>query len=175
MGRKHTPETKAKIQASVRRHLAEHPEIRLVLSERATGRTHSAETKNKIKKSLCTYWENHPEKKVSLSKLLVKYHSENPDVMCGAKNPAWKGGSPRNSYPYKFDFDLREKIRDRDNRICMVCKLPEQYFDRFLSVHHIDYDKENCEDSNLISLCVSCHSATNSNRKYWVERLSALL
>jgi len=37
-----------------------------------------------------------------------------------------------------------------------------------LSVHHIDYDKMNSNEKNLISLCVSCHGKTNINRKHWI-------
>jgi hypothetical protein len=47
--------------------------------------------------------------------------------------------------------------------MCCVCNKPTQK----LSVHHIDYDKMNSDEKNLISLCVSCHSKTNINRKHW--------
>lgn len=36
-----------------------------------------------------------------------------------------------------------------------------------LTVHHIDYDKYNCNEQNLITLCRSCHPKTNFNRDYW--------
>ena len=35
------------------------------------------------------------------------------------------------------------------------------------AVHHIDYDKENNEDWNLMTLCNCCHMKTNFNREYW--------
>lgn len=38
---------------------------------------------------------------------------------------------------------------------------------RVLSIHHIDYNKENCSESNLITLCNQCHARTNYNRDYW--------
>jgi len=34
-------------------------------------------------------------------------------------------------------------------------------------IHHIDYNKFNCESSNLITLCLKCHLSTNGNRDYW--------
>lgn len=38
-----------------------------------------------------------------------------------------------------------------------------------LSIHHIDYNKNNTNSNNLISLCNSCHSKTNYNKKYWIN------
>ncbi len=37
------------------------------------------------------------------------------------------------------------------------------------AVHHIDYDKKNCDPTNLITLCFSCHGKTNYNRKKWIK------
>ena len=42
------------------------------------------------------------------------------------------------------------------------------------SVHHIDYDKRNCELKNLITLCIGCHCMTNNNRKKWMEYFSVI-
>ena len=42
-------------------------------------------------------------------------------------------------------------------------------------VHHIDYNKNNCDPKNLITLCNNCHSKTNTNRKYWVGYFKDLL
>lgn len=36
-----------------------------------------------------------------------------------------------------------------------------------LAIHHIDYDKLNSDEKNLISLCFSCHNKTNVNREQW--------
>ena len=38
---------------------------------------------------------------------------------------------------------------------------------RKLDVHHIDYNKQNCKENNLISLCQNCHITTNGNRDFW--------
>ena len=37
-----------------------------------------------------------------------------------------------------------------------------------LTVHHIDYNKQNCKESNLITLCNSGNARVNFNRKYWI-------
>jgi len=44
-----------------------------------------------------------------------------------------------------------------------------------LSVHHIDYNKQNCDDFNLITLCKSCHSKTGFNREYWIEYFNDIM
>jgi hypothetical protein len=36
-----------------------------------------------------------------------------------------------------------------------------------------DYDKKNCDPKNLITLCNSCHSKTNFNRKKWIIYFSS--
>lgn len=83
----------------------------------------------------------------------------------------WKGGISREPYPFGFDSELKQSIRIRDNHKCVLCgkNTPR------LCVHHVDYAKDNLAPSNLVSLCPSCHSGTNSNRAYWQERLSLLV
>ena len=36
-------------------------------------------------------------------------------------------------------------------------------------IHHIDYDKNNLDPKNLITLCQSCHIKTNYNRTFWMR------
>ena len=84
-------------------------------------------------------------------------------------NPNWKGGISKEPYPFEFDNDLKEYIRARDNYKCQVCGCPELENRRKLNIHHIDYDKENLDPDNLISLCDNCHSISNGNRKKWTE------
>lgn len=72
-----------------------------------------------------------------------------------------------NEYGSKFTEELKEIIRNRDGRKCQLCNCDERDCIVKLHVHHIDYDKKNCNPSNLVSLCGSCHTATNTNREYW--------
>ena len=58
----------------------------------------------------------------------------------------------------------RAKIVKRDNYVCKICSKA-----KVNDVHHIDYDKKNCNPSNLITLCHQCHSKTNYERNYWVN------
>ena len=72
-------------------------------------------------------------------------------------------------YPTEFNEKLKSFIRNRDNNICQMCGRLEFDNNRKLDVHHIDYNKQNCKESNLISLCNYCHNKTNFDREYWIE------
>jgi hypothetical protein len=88
----------------------------------------------------------------------------------GTNNPNWKGGKSFENYSYKFRH-LREQIRKRDNYTCKLCnkkqKMEIKILNKKLSIHHIDYNKENNKFSNLITLCNQCNGKVNSNRLYW--------
>jgi len=74
-------------------------------------------------------------------------------------------------YGGEFNETLKEKIRNRDNRTCQICKKIEEENGRKLEVHHIDSDKKNNDINNLIALCLSCHSKTKGERDYWKNLL----
>jgi hypothetical protein len=87
----------------------------------------------------------------------------------GEKNPCWLGGISFEPYPLGWNKTFREQIRYRDGYKCQLCGKSEIECNRKLAVHHIDYDKDNLNPKNLISLCISCHMKTNTNREYWKE------
>lgn len=84
----------------------------------------------------------------------------------GEKSPHWRGGISYLPYCPKFNNELKEKIRERDNRTCQLCSTKEN--GKRLSVHHIHYDKENCAP-DLITLCNRCSSKVNFNRDYYEQ------
>jgi hypothetical protein len=106
-----------------------------------TGKHHTEENKQKMKK-------NSPDRS-------------------GENNNMWQGGIAYNPYSIEFSNKLREQIRKRDGFTCQKCHTHQKDLDRELSVHHIDYNKLNYKEENLISLCCSCHMKTNGNRDYW--------
>lgn len=87
------------------------------------------------------------------------------------KHPRWKGGKSFENYPRIFDKELKQLIRSRDNYKCQNCGFIEQQYikkyNRVLDIHHIDYNKENCQENNLITLCLGCNVKANTNRKNW--------
>lgn len=116
-------------------------------------------------------------KKLTCSKVCKnKLHSKR---MKGDGNSNWVGGKSFEPYSQEFNDDLKQKIKSRDNFVCRLCGLEDG--DNFcgngygLSIHHIDYDKTNNKQSNLISMCNSCHGKTNYNRDVWKNLLSDLL
>ena len=74
-------------------------------------------------------------------------------------------------YPLEWTETLKEKIRQRDNYTCQKCGMTEEehltIYKKILEIHHIDYDKENCNEENLITLCLACNTRANYNRNYW--------
>lgn len=83
----------------------------------------------------------------------------------GANNPNWKGGLSFLPYSHKFTKALKRKIKERDHHQCQNPNCPKTHI--LMSVHHIDYDKQNCEPYNLITLCMPCNQRANGNRGYW--------
>jgi len=80
-------------------------------------------------------------------------------------HPGWNGGSSKLPYPFEFNKQLKEFIKKRDLYKCVICHKQDEK----LAIHHIDYNKENIEENNLVSLCFSCHGKTNYKREYWYE------
>ncbi len=87
----------------------------------------------------------------------------------GEKNGNWQGGLTFEEYPIDFNDKLKEEIRKRDGCLCQLCNNLQEELKRKLDVHHVDYDKENCEMDNLIALCGSCNAKVNKNREYWTK------
>jgi hypothetical protein len=87
----------------------------------------------------------------------------------GELSPVYVHGQGNFPYPLKFNDLLKEQVRERDNHECQICHTHEKDLEESLSVHHIDYDKQNCKIGNLISLCNPCHIKTNHNRENWIK------
>ena len=77
------------------------------------------------------------------------------------------GGKSFEPYSLGWTNTLKKEIRQRDNYTCQLCGCRQE--DTTHLVHHIDYNKKNCNPDNLITLCRSCHTKTNTNRDYWLQ------
>ena len=80
----------------------------------------------------------------------------------GKNNPNFNNGISKYGHPHYFNKKLKQKIKERDNYICSACGKTQN-----LCVHHINYDKINCKEDNLITVCISCNSKANFDRDYW--------
>lgn len=111
--------------------------------------------------------------------MLLKNESEHKKlhkVPKGEMSPSWRGGLSFEFYPKTFNEKLKEKIRNKYNRICQLCGVKESklkgYFKR-LAIHHINYIKKDCREENFVPLCHSCNAITrNGDRDYWTKLLS---
>jgi len=130
------------------------------------GKKHSKETKIKMSLAMSGNKCGHSNKGRRLSK---EWKEKISKAHKGNKHWNWLGGKSFEPYGLEFNEDLKEVIRNRDRRKCQICEKTELKNKRKLPVHHIDYNKQNNNPNNLISLCNRCHIKTNYNRKYWIE------
>jgi uncharacterized Zn-finger protein len=77
-------------------------------------------------------------------------------------------GNPgeNSEYPLSF-YRIREKILKRDNYECQICNKEGT------DVHHIDYNKQNSNKKNLITLCGDHNTKANYNKPFWIEYLKS--
>ena len=92
---------------------------------------------------------------------------KHPDYVQGENNPNWQGGVSFLPYGTDWKETLKQAIRERDKYACQLCGKVKE--DKSFAIHHIDYDKKNCNPSNLVTLCNHCHIKTNFNRNYWIN------
>ena len=96
-------------------------------------------------------------------------HCAKIGLLIKEKNGKWQGGKSFELYSSLFNQQLKDRIRVRDNFICQLCGVPELECKRRLGIHHIDYDKTNCNERNLTSLCNKCNAKVNQDRNKWKE------
>ncbi len=125
------------------------------------GKHLSEEIKKKISKGKIGQrnhlgFKNTEEAKKRMSKTHIGQFSRE-------RNPNWQGGISFEPYTTDWNETLKRAIRERDNYICQLCSQYGNY------IHHIDYNKKNCNSENLITLCRKCHMKTNYNRTYWLN------
>jgi hypothetical protein len=149
-------ETKKKISESEKGKIITE-EVRKRMSLGQIGKKHSLATRIKMSQSQKGHHTSYETRqKIAQSKL-------------GAKSHFWKGGKNLEPYPMEWKRSLKRAIRERDHYMCQICNALQD--DKGFHVHHIDYDKMNCDPENLILLCPSCHSKTNviASRESWKQ------
>jgi len=121
------------------------PEVLAVISENSKKLVHTEEFKDNLSKRMLT--------------------PDNPWYVDG------RSSGENRAYPLGWKEQLREAIRERDGHKCVVCSLPEEQNKKKLPVHHVDYDRENLNPDNLVSLCSHCHGKTNTRKNHskWIS------
>ena len=90
-------------------------------------------------------------------------------ALLGKEHYGWKGGVSFELYSPEFNSALKQRIKERDCYTCQLCGVEKD-----LSVHHVDYDKLNNGEDNLITLCRSCNSRVNFDRGRYAWLLSSM-
>lgn len=120
--------------------------------------------------------KNHPNYKTGKYCSLIYCKVCNKVITLGSKTSLCKScshykGSIKDRKYLGFTKSLRNTIRKRDRYRCQLCNIKEPIkisnISIKLDIHHIDYNKNNYKENNLISLCHGCHTKTNYNRDYW--------
>lgn len=158
MGHKLSDETKAKISAAHAGKVLT-DEHKQHLSEAGIGRIVSEETRKKL--------SNRKHSTETRAKMSV--------LATGENSSQWQGGVSFEPYPPEFNEPLKRQIRERDNYTCQLCSKTKEEEDKKLAVHHIDYDKNNCNEKNLTTLCGSCNIKVNTNREEWTEYFQSIM
>ena len=137
--RKHTKEEKRKISVSNKGRIH---------SKEATEKNRIAHLKENLSKET--------REKMSTSSM-------------GVKNPNWLNGISGEIYPQKFNRSLKRAVRELYNNYDFFSGLHKNIINsnKELSVHHIDYNKDNCNLNNFVPLCKIHHNYTNKNRWFW--------
>lgn len=120
------------------------------------GKEHTIKSKKKIS-------ENRKNIKVS-EKTKRKLSESHKGLFIGENHPNWLGGI--SDFPYCPGWrQLSQELKEGDGNECKnpLCEGRSQR----MTSHHIDYDKQNCRPSNVITLCNSCNVRANSNREWW--------
>ena len=91
-------------------------------------------------------------------KFSEKTRQKMSDKRKGSLHPNWMGGKSFEPYGIIFNKELKDKIRERDGFRCQECfrHQDELYYKDGrkykLDIHHVDYNKTNNNENNLISL-----------------------
>jgi hypothetical protein len=130
------------------------------------------EVKNKIRNTVKAIWERGG---------YARKRPEHSKKMSGSGSPSWIDGRSYDKYPKCFSPELREKIKKRDHYECQGkdCSMTQEehymMYGRDIEVHHIDYNRKNCKEINLITLCRQCNLRANINRDYWQTYYTELI
>lgn len=89
------------------------------------------------------------------------WRDKNRPEFSGENHPNWQGGVSFEPYSPKFNKQFKTIIRERDNYTCQLCGEYGNF------VHHIDYNKENTNPNNALTLCNPDNSKVNFNRDQW--------
>jgi hypothetical protein len=170
-GRKRSIEFRNKVSLGMKKFLSDNPaylnnrlkQLEIIRNDKNIQVRRS----KKISKIMIRQWKENKEYR----ELMIKIGKQRT----GELSSNWRGGKSFEPYCPNFNEQIKAKIRTRDNFICQLCGIPELECYENLHIHHIDYNKKNSNENNLISLCRKCHVRTNFRREYWIKTFNQML
>jgi len=141
------------------------------------GRKHTIKSKQKMSSMQLNRYENIPKKRYfceDCGKKVSTKQTKRCQSCCfkDKLNPCYIDGrsQEKNYSVIKNWSNIRLKILKRDNYTCQYCGMIEEEhlkkYNRSIEVHHIDYNRYNCEETNLITLCKLHNINANKDRDY---------
>lgn len=130
------------------------------------GKKHSEATKEKMKNTHsqrdCKHSQDTKKKIGNANKGKIYSEERRKKYETYWESKRIPGSDLKNPYPKEFNQKLKNLIKEREGNKCLICKSANR-----LSIHHINYDKNDYCPDNLVTLCASCHAKTNSQRPFW--------
>ncbi len=181
LGIKHTEEARRKMSEKKRLWYG-NPENLAKAGQHLIGKKQSKEWILKKIEGMKRWWKESPKADERRKKLIEMIRSEKHrkkvskalkgrpkseehiKKLSGANGSNWQGGKTFEPYSEQFNKQNKKKIKERDK---YTCQNPQCRIRKNLTIHHIDYNKKNCNQNNLITLCYRCNSKANFNREYW--------
>jgi len=154
------PGVAEKISNTMKQLLADNPDMRLGENNGFYGKSHTAERKKQWSEDKKGKWSYNLEQKEKQTRNTPKKEEHH----------AWQGGISNGEYGLEFNKDLKETIKLKYKNICQLCGTETVELD----IHHIDYNKTNNSEYNLIPLCKVCHGKTNFGRDNWTKILTEI-
>lgn len=71
-----------------------------------------------------------------------------------------------------FTRSLKTKVKERDGWQCQECGIKARQLRQlhsYLTIHHINFNHNDCRMENLITLCPLCHAKTNFVKQTWIR------
>lgn len=140
----------------------------------ATGKLKLQSQKDKMAITRKEWYKENPEKaklKTEKSRLTnIKRETHKNE-----KNVNWHGGLSKINTKRILTNEHKDNIKQRDGYRCQQCFRHKSELSSPLLVHHIDFNKINDEDTNLITLCNPCHSQLSYDRQNWINHFKNVM
>ena len=164
------PENKERARNIVTKHWADNPERRESTSKRSKDNWKNPEYRSAVTSAAIERYKDQKWHKITGDALFEKW--KDPEFRkkhAEAFNPFFIHGQGERHYSRGFTERKRNEVRTRDHFTCRLCGLSNKI--TLLNVHHIDFSKDNHDNSNLICLCNICHGLAHTHSEKETIRL----